>query len=87
MEQRKRPMVQERALEVRAEYDAEAHVWVATSDDVPGLVTEADDLDALRAKLPTMARELIELDNVGPADAPGRLALNSSDKRVQHGSK
>ena len=28
---------------VRAEWDEEAKVWVATSDDVPGLVTEAEE--------------------------------------------
>jgi hypothetical protein len=68
-------MTRGRALQVRAEYDAEARVWVATSDDVPGLVTEADDLDALRAKLPAMARELMALNKVGPADAPLVLVI------------
>lgn len=32
---------------VRAEWDEEARVWVATSDDVPGLVTEADTVEDL----------------------------------------
>jgi predicted RNase H-like HicB family nuclease len=32
---------------VRAEWDTDAAVWVATSDDVPGLVTEAVTLEAL----------------------------------------
>jgi hypothetical protein len=40
---------------VLARWDADASVWVATSDDVPGLVTEAATIDALRAKL----RELV----------------------------
>ena len=34
-------------LFVRAEWDEEAHVWVATSDDVPGLATEGDTLERL----------------------------------------
>ena len=34
--------VMEKALFVRAEWDEDAGVWVATSDDVPGLVAEAD---------------------------------------------
>jgi hypothetical protein len=42
------------ALTVRAAWDAEASVWVAESDDVPGLITEADDLDALMSKLRVM---------------------------------
>jgi hypothetical protein len=34
-------------IRVDAEYDDEAHVWVADSDDVPGLVAEHANLDAL----------------------------------------
>ena len=45
---------------VRAEWDDEAAVWVATSDDVPGLATEADTLEALSGKLNTLVPELLE---------------------------
>ena len=45
---------------VTAEWDNEAAVWVATSDDVPGLVTEADTLEALSAKLNVMVPELLD---------------------------
>ena len=45
---------------VRAEWDSDSLVWVATSDDVPGLVTEADTLEALDAKLRVMVPELLE---------------------------
>ncbi len=38
---------------IRAEWDEEARVWVATSDDVPGLATEADTLEGLSLKLKT----------------------------------
>lgn len=51
---------------VRAEWDEEANVWVATSDDVPGLATEADTLEALSKKLESMIPEL--LDANGCAD-------------------
>jgi predicted RNase H-like HicB family nuclease len=44
---------------VRAEWDEDAKVWVATSDDVPGLVTEADTMEALSFKLETMIPELL----------------------------
>lgn len=44
---------------VRAEWDDEAAVWVATSDDVPGLATEADTLEALSAKLEVLVPELL----------------------------
>jgi len=45
---------------VRAEWDDEASVWVATSDDVPGLATEADTLEALSAKLEILVPELLD---------------------------
>lgn len=48
---------------IRAEWDAEAGVWVATSDDVPGLVTEAPTLEALSAKLEVMVPELLQLND------------------------
>lgn len=47
-------------LFIRAEWDPEAQVWVATSDDVPGLATEADTLEALSAKLELMVPELLD---------------------------
>jgi hypothetical protein len=49
---------------VSAEWDAEAGVWVATSDDVPGLATGADTFEALAAKLRVMVPELLELNGV-----------------------
>jgi hypothetical protein len=45
---------------VSAFWDTEAKVWVATSDDVPGLATEARDVDALIKKLRVMIPELLE---------------------------
>lgn len=44
---------------VRAEWDDQARVWVATSDDVPGLVTEADTMELLFSKLEIMVPELL----------------------------
>ncbi|MFN4266398.1 MAG: DUF1902 domain-containing protein [Aquabacterium sp.] len=47
-------------LFIRAEWDSDAQVWVATSDDVPGLATEAETLEALSAKLELMVPELLD---------------------------
>ena len=47
---------------VKALWDAEAAVWVATSDDVPGLVTESKTFEALLKKLRTLVPELLELN-------------------------
>ena len=48
---------------VEAFWDAEAGVFVATSNDVPGLVAEAATADELRAKLETLIPELLELNS------------------------
>ena len=49
-----------RVLHVQAEWDPEAEVWVATSDDVPGLATEAETIERLTEKLRTLIPELLE---------------------------
>lgn len=49
---------------VRAEWDEEASVWVATSDDVPGLVTEETTMEGLIRKLRTIVPELLEANGV-----------------------
>ena len=51
---------------VRAFWDNEADVWVAESDDVPGLITEADTVERLIAKLQIMVPELLEANGVLP---------------------
>ncbi len=45
---------------IRAEWDRKASVWVATSDDVPGLATEEETLEGLIEKLRQMIPELLE---------------------------
>jgi predicted RNase H-like HicB family nuclease len=49
---------------VESFWDAEANVWVATSEDVPGLVTEAETIEALMQKLRGMIPELVMLNQV-----------------------
>ena len=51
-------------LEVNADWDAEAKVWVATSDDVPGLVSEAETLEDLQKTLIIMVSELLEANGI-----------------------
>jgi hypothetical protein len=46
-------------LLVWAEWDDEGRVWVATSNDVAGLATEADTIEALCNKLKIMVPELL----------------------------
>jgi predicted RNase H-like HicB family nuclease len=65
---------------VHADWDAEATVWVATTQDLRGLVTEADSIEALRAKLPGMIRDLLE--EQGNSDLPASIEIvaRSSDR-------
>lgn len=44
---------------VTAEWDEDAQVWVASSDDVPGLATGADTFDDLIEKLKIVIPELL----------------------------
>jgi len=47
---------------VEAMWDDDAEVWVAQSEDVPGLVTEAGSRAILAEKLRTLVPELLELN-------------------------
>ena len=49
---------------VDADWDSEAGVWVATSDDVPGLATEAPTVEALAEKLWIVIPELLEANQL-----------------------
>ncbi len=51
---------------VNALWDAEAGVWVATSDDITGLVTESKTFEALLKKLRTLVPELLQLNGQMP---------------------
>ena len=55
-------------------WDNEASVWVATSDDVPGLVLEHESFDALIEKVTLAAPELLML-NCG-IDGEIRLSIS-----------
>jgi hypothetical protein len=52
----------EKVLLVRADWDPDAKVWTADSDDVPGLSTEAETVEGLMSKLEVMIPELLELN-------------------------
>ena len=55
-------------LFIRAEWDDEAQVWVATSDDVPGLATEEETIEALIQKLKVIIPELMEANGTAEND-------------------
>jgi hypothetical protein len=58
-----------RSIIVRVDWDDEAKVWVATSDDI-GLVTEAETQEALEQKAIAMILELLALNEQTYSDLP-----------------
>lgn len=56
-------------FEVKAVWDPQSQMWVATSEDIIGLSTEAPTLDALQAKLEVMIPELVALNGLVPKTA------------------
>ena len=68
-------------LMIKATWDSSVKVWVAESDDVPGLVTEAANMEQLIGKLKILIPELLEL-NKSPAykrTIPFSIASEYSD--------
>lgn len=55
-------------IQIDARWDDEAHVWIATSSDAPGLVVEAEFwqsmIDEVRALLP----DLLDIDGAAVRD-------------------
>lgn len=48
---------------VNLTWDSDASVWIATSDDIPGLVLESGSFDALLERIRFAAPELLALNN------------------------
>lgn len=68
-------------LLIKANWDSDAKVWVAESNDVPGLVTEAGNIEQLIKKLKILIPELLELNkNIDSGDTiPFCLTSEYSD--------
>ena len=60
----------QKTLKVHAFWDTDAEVWVATSENVPGLVTEASTIESLTQKLREIIPELLVLNRIVPAVDP-----------------
>ncbi len=68
---------------VEAFWDSEALVWVATSEDVPGLVTEAETIEALTQKLRVMIPELVVINRIVPSDYVGSITFELTSHRQE----
>lgn len=49
---------------IKLVWDSEAQVWIATSDDIPGLVLESGSFDTLLERTRFAVPELLALNNL-----------------------
>jgi hypothetical protein len=52
---------------VFAEWCNSENIWIASSNDIPGFVAEADSIEALSTKLQSLVPELLLLNNQATA--------------------
>lgn len=70
-------MKKSKPLIVNARWDDEAKVWVATSRNISGLVTEAGSMDALVKKLQVIIPELLDANGYPDGDDKVLFQINS----------
>ncbi len=58
---------------IQIHWDAQAHVWWAESEDVPGLVAEGETLEAIVQDIRATVPELLRLNL---SDVAGPISLN-----------
>ncbi len=70
---------------VNLAWDPEASVWIATSDDIPGLALESGSFDALLERVRFAVPELLELND--PNATPLTLTFQSErrERIMAHG--
>ena len=51
-------------ITIRSTWDSEAEVWFATSEDVPGLVLEAETLNGIIEEARRLVPELLRLNPI-----------------------
>ena len=66
-------------------WDGEADVWVATSEDVPGLVLESGSFDALLERVKYAIPELVELNGQKPSAYQITFFAERSDQVAAYG--
>lgn len=63
---------------VNFQWDEEASVWIATSEDIPGLVLESGSFDALKERVKIAIPELLSLNSLPPITY---LTINSQSRQ------
>ena len=67
-------------IQIDAQWDDDAHVWIATSADAPGLVVEAESWQAMIGEVRAVLPELLSLNKM----AGGDLAENYKVAAYRH---
>jgi predicted RNase H-like HicB family nuclease len=70
-------------IHIKVQWDEEADVWVAESEDLPGLITEADTTEGIIERLHTLVPELLEANACRPA-AGQSVEVKASFHKVQY---
>jgi len=76
-------MVKSSLYIVDAFWDRSVGVWVATSDQVLGLATEAPTIEQLMQKLRFIIPELLQLNQLLPADYQGPIEFELISHRQE----
>lgn len=71
-------------LEINALWDSEAQVWVAESNDVPGLITEAETMEQLINKLKILIPELLEANGIFNAEGDTEILFHLFSERIDN---
>jgi predicted RNase H-like HicB family nuclease len=73
-----------KSIIVKAEWNNEDGIWIATSDDVPGLVTGAASLELLAAKIGPMIVDMIEMNKLefNLAEIPVHIVAHQMERIV-----
>jgi len=67
---------------IHAQWDQEAEVWTATSDQVPGLAIEAETMEELVKRLREVVPELVQLNQTTQAGEEIVFQLHSERREV-----
>lgn len=70
-------------IKIKAVWDAEAMVWTAESDDVPGLATEAETSEQLIRKLRVLIPELLEANGLMKNSEDGDIPFHLCTDRTE----
>ena len=76
-------MIEPIVYKIQVFWDTKAEVWVATSEDVSGLATEADTLENLNDKLREMIPELLQLNRMLEEDSQESIHIELTCHRQE----